>query len=56
MGVSQGGMIADRISKTTITDSENWDKVINDIDYVKVIPRNIEKTNVYSLAKCVKYY
>lgn len=41
---------------TTITDLENWDKVINDIDYVKVIPRNIEKTNVYSLAKWVKHY
>ena len=41
---------------TTITNLENWDKVINDIDYVKVIPINIEKTNVYSLAKWVKHY
>ena len=41
---------------TTITDLKNWEKVINDIDYVKVIPKNIEKTDVYSLAKWVKHY
>ena len=41
---------------TTITNLADWDKVLNDIDYVKVIPKSIEKTNVYSLSKWSEHY
>lgn len=33
-----------------------WEKVLNDIDYVTVIPKGIEKTDVYSLAEWSDYY
>lgn len=35
---------------------EEWQQVLNDIDYVTVIPKSIVKTDVYSLAKWVGYY
>ena len=41
---------------TQINNIEDWNKVLNNIDYVKVIPKSIEKTNVYSLAKWVEHY
>lgn len=28
-----------------------WEEVLNDVDYVKVVPKSIQKTDVYSLAE-----
>ncbi len=39
-----------------ITNIEEWEKTINNVDYVSVVPKSIIKTDVYSLAKWVDYY
>jgi hypothetical protein len=35
---------------------DDWQDALNDIDYVTVQPKSIQKTNVYSLAKWVGYF
>ena len=40
----------------SLTTGAEWDAVINQIDYVTVIPESIVKTDVYSLAKWADYY
>lgn len=35
---------------------EEWDKALNEVDYVTVVPKSIIKTDVYSLAKWVNPY
>lgn len=39
-----------------LTTGAEWDAVINQVDYVTVIPESIVKTDVYSLAKWADYY
>ena len=41
---------------TLIKNKEEWEKVLNEVDYVTVIPKSIIKTNVYSRAKWVDQY
>lgn len=41
---------------TVIKSKEEWDKVVNTIEYISVIPKSIYKTNIYSLAKWVDFY
>lgn len=43
----------DIVSLKTIT---MWDKVLNNVDYVTVTPKSIQKTNVYTLAPWEDYY
>lgn len=40
----------------SLTTGEEWEAVINEIDYVTVVPVSIEETDVYSLAKWTDYY
>lgn len=41
---------------TMLKTKDDWDKVINEVDYVSVIPKSIVKTDVYSLAKWADHY
>lgn len=41
---------------TLVKNATEWDDVLNDIDYITIIPKSIVKTNVYSLAKWESYY
>lgn len=40
----------------SLTTGAEWEAVINQVDYVTVIPKSIVKTDVYSLAKWADYY
>lgn len=40
----------------SMTTGEEWDAVLNEIDYVTVVPEHVEKTDVYALAKWADYY
>lgn len=40
----------------SMTTGEEWDAVLNEIDYVTVVPERVEKTDVYALAKWADYY
>lgn len=35
---------------------EEWNEVLNDVDYVTITPKKIYKTNVYSLAEWADYF
>lgn len=35
---------------------DEWEDVLNDVDYVTVVPKSVIKTNVYSLAKWEDHY
>lgn len=39
-----------------IRSKDDWEDILNDIDYVTVVPKNIMKTDVYSLAKWKEKY
>ncbi len=39
-----------------ITSLEEWKDVLNEIDYVRIIPKSIEKTDVYSKVNWIGYY
>lgn len=39
-----------------VKDRATWEGVSNDLDYVTVKPKSVEKTNVYSLAKWADHY
>lgn len=39
-----------------IKNKEEWQKVLNEVDYITVIPKSIIKTNIYSRAKWVNQY
>lgn len=34
-----------------VRSQSEWEETLNDVDYVKVIPKSLKKTNVYSLAE-----
>lgn len=34
-----------------VRSQSEWEETLNDVDYVKVLPKSLKKTNVYSLAE-----